>query len=91
MAITKSGGYTDHHRSEKFRTKRQKIYEEERIRSLKICLMEFYKALSKDYDVIKSIELNDEKNNKNLKINNISVNEIEDFISNYAETKPPGF
>ena len=91
MAITKSGGYTDHHRSEKFRKKRQKIYAEERIRSLKICLIEFYKELNKDYDIIKPIDLNDKKRNKELIIHKISMEQIEDFISKYAETKPPGF
>ena len=54
-------------------------------------LIEFYKELNKDYDIIKPIDLNDKKRNKELTIHKISMEQIEDFISKYAETKPPGF
>ena len=54
-------------------------------------LKEIYKALNKSYDTIKPIDLNSEKKNKNFNVNKVSISEIEDFISQYAETKPPGF
>ena len=72
---------------EKLKTKRQKIIEEERIRILKESLMLLYDKLMEKYELIhrsnEEAEIED--------IQSVSREDVEAFVTEYANTKPIGF
>ncbi len=72
---------------EKLKTKRQQIIEEERIRVLKESFMLLYDKLMEKYELI--YPLNEEAETEGMQP--VSREEVEAFISEYANTKPLGF
>ena len=72
---------------QKLKTRRQKIIEEERIRSLKESLLLFYEKLMEKYELIHPSGADVEE--QELKF--VSREEVEGFAEEYANTKPPGF
>ena len=97
MPYFNKGGMTKNSSSSKIKTKRQKIFEEERIRKLEMSLQAFYDLLSKDYMVIEKIQIEEDDENKEEKqavldeLNELSKEKVEEIISNYAAKKPIGF
>ena len=55
MPYFNKGGMTKNSSSSKIKTKRQKIFEEERIRKLEMSLQAFYDELSKEYMIVEKI------------------------------------
>tara|TARA_B100001029_G_C15028411_1_gene435192 strand:- start:927 stop:1187 length:261 start_codon:yes stop_codon:yes gene_type:complete len=72
---------------QKLKTKRQLIIEEERIRVLKESLMLFYDKLIEKYQIIHPVSEVLAEEGLSL----ASREEIEDFASEYAKTKPIGY
>jgi len=72
---------------QELKTKRQQIIEEERIRVLRESLMLLYDKLMEKYELIHP--LNDEAENE--MIQPVSREEVEAFVTEYADTKPLGF
>mgnify|MGYP000868989858 FL=1 len=72
---------------EKLKTKRQQIIEEERIRVLRESLMLLYDTLMEKYELIHPLK--DEAENE--MIQPVSREEVEAFVTEYANTKPLGF
>ena len=97
MPYFNKGGMTKSSSLGKLKTKRQKIYEEERLRKLKMSLEAFYGMLSKKYMIIEKIEIEENDNCKQEKemildgIKELSEDKMKEVISTYAEKKPIGF
>ena len=97
MPYFNKGGMTKNSSSSNIKTKRQKIFEEERIRKLEMSLQAFYDLLSKDYMLIEKIQIEDSDENKEEKkavlekLEELSKEKVEEIISNYAAKKPIGF
>ena len=71
----------------KLKTKRQQIIEEERIRVLKESLMLLYDKLMEKYELIHPP--NEETETEGMQP--VSRDEVEIFVTEYANTKPLGF
>ena len=97
MPYFNKGGMTKNSSSSKLKTKRQKIFEEERIRKLEMSLQAFYNLLVKDYMLIEKIvidDADDKKEDKQLILDNVkelSEDEVKKIIKDYAAKKPIGF
>ena len=79
---------------QKLKTKRQKIIEEERIRVLRESLMLFYDKLMEKYILIRSHSDDLESDvdvTEDGDIIPVNREEVDDFVREYAETKPLGF
>ena len=72
---------------EKLKTRRQQIIEEERIRVLRESLMLLYDKLMEKYELIHP--LNEEVESEGMQP--VSREEVEAFVTEYANTKPLGF
>ena len=72
---------------EKLKTKRQQIIEEERIRVLRESLMLLYDKLMEKYELIHPP--NEETKTEGMQ--SVSREEVEIFVTEYANTKPLGF
>ena len=72
---------------EKLKTKRQQIIEEERIRILRESLMLLYDKLMEKYELIHPPT--EEVESEGIKP--VSREEVEAFVTEYANTKPLGF
>ena len=72
---------------QKLKTKRQKIIEEERIRVLRESLMLLYDKLMEKYELIHP--RNEETETEGIQP--VSREEVEAFVTEYANTKPLGF
>ncbi len=72
---------------EKLKTKRQQIIEEERIRVLRESLLLLYDKLMEKYELIHPP--NEETKTKDVQP--VSREEVEIFVTEYANTKPLGF
>ena len=71
---------------EKLKTKRQQIIEEERIRVLRESLMLLYEKLMEKYELIHPP--NEEVETEGMQP--VSREEVEAFVTEYANTKPIG-
>jgi hypothetical protein len=96
MPYFNKGGMTKNSSSSKIKTKRQKIFEEERIRKLEMSLQAFYDELSKEYMIVEKnqIEENGEEVEKQEildSLNELSKEKVREIISTYAAKKPIGF
>tara|TARA_B100000214_G_C23612900_1_gene465929 strand:+ start:275 stop:565 length:291 start_codon:yes stop_codon:yes gene_type:complete len=96
MPYFNKGGMTKNSSSSKIKTKRQKIFEEERIRKLEMSLQAFYDELSKEYMIVEKnqIEENGEEVEKHEildSLNELSKEKVREIISTYAAKKPIGF
>tara|TARA_A100001011_G_scaffold318142_1_gene337804 strand:- start:49 stop:339 length:291 start_codon:yes stop_codon:yes gene_type:complete len=96
MPYFNKGGMTKNSSSSKIKTKRQKIFEEERIRKLEMSLQAFYDELSKEYMIVEKIQI--EENEEEIEkqeildgLNELSKEKVEEIISAYAAKKPIGF
>ena len=72
---------------EKLKTKRQQIIEEERIRVLRESLMLLYDKLMEKYELIHPRDEDSDIEN----IQSVNREEVEAFVTEYANTKPLGF
>ena len=72
---------------EKLKTKRQQIIEEERIRVLRESLLLLYDKLMEKYELIHPP--NEETKTEGMQ--SVSREEVEIFVTEYANTKPLGF
>ena len=72
---------------EKLKTKRQQIIEEERIRVLRESLMLLYEKLMEKYELIHPP--NEEVETEGMQP--VSREEVELFVTEYANSKPLGF
>ena len=72
---------------QKLKTKRQQIIEEERIRVLRESLMLLYEKLMEKYELIHPP--NEEVESEAMQP--VSREEVEAFVTEYANTKPLGF
>ena len=73
---------------EKLKSRRQKIIEEERIRVLRESLMLFYDKLMEKYELIHHM---DSDMLEQEGVQSVNRQEIEEFASEYANSKPLGF
>ncbi|OUW62230.1 MAG: hypothetical protein CBD58_02140 [bacterium TMED198] len=96
MPYFNKGGMTKNSSSSKIKTKRQKIFEEERIRKLEMSLQAFYDELSKEYMIVEKIQI--EENGEEVEkqeildsLNELSKEKLIEIISTYAAKKPIGF
>ncbi len=96
MPYFNKGGMTKNSSSSKIKTKRQKIFEEERIRKLEMSLQAFYDELSKEYMIVEKIQIEEngeevEKHEILDSLNELSKEKVREIISTYAAKKPIGF
>ena len=86
MPIIKSSGVKSEINQD-LRNKRQKIIEEERIRVLGDALILFYDKLMEKYELI--YPRTEEEENEEILL--ATREEVEEFIREYASTKPIGY
>ena len=85
MPFVKNSG-TGSEVDQKLKTKRQQIIEDERIRVLGDSLMLFYDKLMENYVLTYPPQEDDEDG-----IRLVDRDEVEQFVRDYATTKPVGF
>ena len=97
MPYFNKGGMTRNPSSGKLKAKRQKIYEEERIKKLEMSLKAFHDFLNNNYMLIEKLVVEEEDEDKDEKqklidsLDEVSDKDIEKIIKDYAAKKPIGF